>query len=149
DTAITLFSSAERNAFGGNRFADNWSDVILSGRDAGTAWSIDGRGNSWDRYRGFDFDGDAIGDTPHPILGAFERVESANPAARLSLRSPAAAGLELAARLGGQPSSDAVDRHPLIEAARHHPRTIRPGLTLLLIGAAAMTIHTRRRRCSP
>jgi len=62
DTALTLFSSAEGNAFGGNRFENNWSDVVLSGRDSKTRWSIDGRGNSWARYRGFDFDGDGISD---------------------------------------------------------------------------------------
>lgn len=113
DTAVTLFSSAEHNAFGGNRFVDNWSDVVLSGRDSGTAWSIDGRGNFWDRYRGFDFDGDGIGEAPHPVVGAFERIEGSNPAARLFLQSPAAAGLELAARLSGTPARDAIDDHPL------------------------------------
>src|SRR5262249_40556619 len=40
DTAVTLFSSAERNAFGANAFIDNWSDVVLSGRDSGTLWTI-------------------------------------------------------------------------------------------------------------
>jgi len=99
DTAVTLFSGAERNRFGGNRFAANWSDVVLSGRDSATEWSIDGRGNSWSRYRGFDFDGDGRGDAPHPVVGAFERLEGANPGVRLFLQSPAAAGLELAARM--------------------------------------------------
>ena len=114
---MTLFSSAERNRFGGNRFVDNWSDVVVSGTDAGTEWSVGGRGNYWDRYRGFDFDGDGIGDRPHLLVGVFERLESANPAARLFLRSPAAAGLELAAQLSGRVASDAIDRHPLVRAA--------------------------------
>jgi nitrous oxidase accessory protein len=151
DTAIALFSSAERNAFGGNRFADNWSDVVLSGRDSGTAWSIEGRGNIWDRYRGFDFDGDGIGEAPHPVVGAFERIESANAAARLFLRSPAAAGLELAARFSGQPPRDAVDDRPAVDATRRDRRSAGPGLTVLLAGAVAMTIsvlNTRRRQCS-
>ena len=86
----------------GNQFVDNWSDLVLSGRDSGTRWTVDGRGNYWSRYRGFDFDGDGIGDAPHPLDGAFERLEGANPAARLFLQSPAAAGLELAARLSGR-----------------------------------------------
>ena len=85
---MTLFSSAEHNAFGGNQFVDNWSDLVLSGRDSGTRWTIDGRGNYWSRYRGFDFDGDGIGDTPHPLVGAFERLEGATPAARIFLQSP-------------------------------------------------------------
>jgi nitrous oxidase accessory protein len=114
DTAVTLFSSAESNRFGGNAFVDNWSDVVLSGRDSMTRWSIDGRGNYWSRYRGFDFDGDGIGDRPHPIVGAFERLEGANAAARLFLQSPAAAGLELAERLMNRPAADAVDEYPLV-----------------------------------
>lgn len=117
DTAATLFSSAEQNAFTGNRFAGNWSDVVLSGRDAGTRWSVDGRGNAWSRYRGFDFDGDGVGDTSHPVVGAFERIEGANPAVRMFLQSPAAAGLELAAQLTAPTSTDAVDDKPLVMRA--------------------------------
>jgi nitrous oxidase accessory protein len=130
DTAVTLFSSAERNAFGGNQFVDNWSDLVLSGRDSGTRWTIDGRGNYWSRYRGFDFDGDGIGDTPHPLVGAFERLEGTTPAARIFLQSPAAAGLELAARMGGRAADDATDDRPLVRrAARRDPaaaRTLHP-----------------------
>jgi nitrous oxidase accessory protein len=114
DTAVTLFSSAEQNVFGGNEFVDNWSDVVLSGRDSGTRWSFEGRGNYWSRYSGFDFDDDGIGEAAHPLVGAFERLEGANSAARIFLQSPAAAGLELAARLGGGTADDATDDRPLV-----------------------------------
>jgi nitrous oxidase accessory protein len=117
DTAVTIFSSAERNQFGGNEFVDNWSDVVMSGRDSETEWSIEGRGNYWSGYRGFDFDGDGIGDAPHALVGAFERIEGMNPSARLFLHSPAAAGLALAARMTGHTAADAVDRHPLMKRA--------------------------------
>jgi nitrous oxidase accessory protein len=118
DTAATLFSSAEQNVFSGNQFIDNWSDLVLSGRDSGTHWSADGRGNYWSRYRGFDFDGDGIGEAPHPLVGAFERLEGANPAARIFLQSPAAAGLELAARLSGLAATDAIDDRPVTQPSR-------------------------------
>jgi nitrous oxidase accessory protein len=136
DTAVTLFSSAERNAFGGNQFADNWSDVVVSGRDSGTQWTIDGRGNYWSRYRGFDFDGDGIGDAPHPLLGAFERLEGANAAARIFLQSPAAAGLELAARLTNRVADDAIDDRPLVLARQQADRT--GGRTAHPIAAGSM-----------
>ena len=150
DTAATLFSSAEQNVFSGNQFVDNWSDLVLSGRDSGTRWTADGRGNYWSRYRGFDFDGDGIGDAPHPIVGAFERLEGTNPAARIFLQSPAAAGLELAARLSGRTAADAVDDHPLVRGP--HPAPSRPwrpaaglaGIAALIIVAGAM----RYTRCS-
>lgn len=137
DTAATLFSSAERNAFTANRFTGNWSDVVLSGRDAGTRWSVDGRGNVWSRYRGFDFDGDGVGESPHPIQGAFERIEGSSPAARIFLQSPAAAGLELAARLGAQPSGDAVDDKPLVPHRDGGSTRTRQAALLLVVGAAA------------
>jgi len=150
DTAVTIFSSAERNRFGGNEFVDNWSDVVLSGRDSGTAWSVDGRGNFWSRYRGFDFDGDGIGDAPHPLVGAFERIEGANAAARLFLQSPAAAGLELAARMSGAAPADAIDPRPL---ARRPPQSATgdsrrsPWSWLALAAATTMIGAVWRVRC--
>jgi nitrous oxidase accessory protein len=139
DTAATLFSSAEQNVFSGNQFIDNWSDLVLSGRDSGTRWSADGRGNYWSRYRGFDFDGDGIGEAPHPLVGAFERLEGANPAARIFLQSPAAAGLELAARLSGLAATDAIDDRPLVRQSRPAPPgSAGPGAGI--VGVAALFI---------
>ncbi|HJZ74313.1 MAG TPA: nitrous oxide reductase family maturation protein NosD [Vicinamibacterales bacterium] len=135
DTAVTLFSSAERNAFGDNEFVDNWSDVVLSGADSGTRWSIGGRGNYWTRYRGFDFDGDGLGDSSHPVVGAFERLEGRNAAARIFLHSPAAAGLEMAARLGGTLRADATDDRPI---ARRPPQSEDPARRRAQPAAAAL-----------
>jgi nitrous oxidase accessory protein len=146
DTAVTLFSSAERNQFGGNAFRDNWSDLVVNGRDSGTAWTIDGRGNYWSRYRGFDFDGDGIGDSAHGALGAFERVEGLNPAARIFLHSPAAAGLEIAARLSALRSDDAVDPRPLV-AALPDPmseRTTRRTPAWIVLAAAGIAVVVTR-----
>jgi nitrous oxidase accessory protein len=151
DTAVTLFSSAEHNRFGGNQFVDNWSDVVVSGGDAGTEWTIDGKGNYWSRYGGFDFDGDGVGDAPHPLVGAFERLEAANPTARLFLRSPAAAGLELAARLSGRSAPDAVDRRPLARAPWQPPAETPPAhgnrSPWWLVGGVAALVAFRRKRC--
>jgi nitrous oxidase accessory protein len=159
DTAVTLFSSAEQNAFGGNAFDGNWSDVVLSGRDSGTRWSIDGRGNRWHRYRGFDFDGDGIGEAPHAPVGAFERLEGMNPAARLFLQSPAAAGLALAARMSGRVSAGAVDLRPLARPPSR-PGGVEPpakrsagwwlALPLLMCAAGvARYVDVRPRRTGP
>ena len=146
DTAITLFSSAEANVFGGNRFVGNWSDVLISGRDSGTRWSIDGRGNAWDRYEGFDFDGDGLGDSPHRVVGAFERVEGNNPTTRLFLRSPAAIGLELAAKLGAD-AADAVDPRPL--AMQSNPLSSRGLFAAGVVFIAAIgCLCARRSSCS-
>jgi nitrous oxidase accessory protein len=145
DTAVTLFSSAEQNGFSGNRFEGNWSDLVLSGRDSSNRWSIDGRGNYWGRYRGFDFDGDGVGDVPHPLLGAFERIEGNNAAARLFLLSPAAAGLELAARLSGQVALDTVDAQPLVASRSARRGVVSPLVWPAALIALASVARVRRR----
>ena len=147
DTALAISSSAEGNEFGDNRFDDNWSDVVLSGRDSRIRWSIDGRGNTWGRYRGFDFDGDGIGETPHPVVGAFERLEGANAAARLFLQSPAAAGLDLAARLSGDVPFDALDAKPLIGTRPRSDRRSGIPLATLCAAAACALVYIGRSPC--
>lgn len=112
DTAVTLFASSEGNTFTLNVFDENWSDVVVSGRGAGTEWSAGGKGNWWGGYRGFDFDGDGVGESPHPIVGAFEQLEGRQPVTRLFLQSPAARALALAAGLAA-PDSRETDRAPL------------------------------------
>ncbi len=118
DVAIRLLASAERNTFSANEFAQNWSDVVESGRDSTNAWSVAGVGNRWSRYNGFDFDGDGIGESPHSLLRPFERIEGANELARLYLQSPAAGALDLAARSVPAAAGASSDDHPLTGAPR-------------------------------
>jgi nitrous oxidase accessory protein len=113
DTALLLFSSAENNTFTENDFRDNLSGLVVSGNASSNRFAESGRGNRWDGYRGFDFDGDGVGDSPHPLLGAFEKLEGNNPAIRLFLQSPAAGALELAARAIPPARDDATDPSPL------------------------------------
>jgi len=109
--------------------------------------SFDGRGNYWSRYRGFDFDGDGIGETPHPVVGAFERLEGANAAARLFLQSPAAAGLDLAARLSGDVPFDALDAKPLIGTRPRSDRRSGIPLATLCAAAACALVYIGRSPC--
>jgi len=109
DVGIQLFPSAEENVFAGNVVESNLSALVLSGSTTTTRFEEGGRGNFWSGYGGFDFDGDGVGEAAHPVLGAFEKLEGNNPAARLFLQSPAAAALELAARAlpaSGRPIAD-------------------------------------------
>lgn len=139
DTGLMLFASAEQNVFTGNLFDANWSDVVLSGRGATTQWSRGGRGNQWSGYRGFDFDGDGVGESAHPLLTPFAAIEGANPIARLFLGTPASAGLELAARAGLTPGLGDSDPHPVVTAAGGRKTETAPagqmagGVTLTLL----------------
>jgi nitrous oxidase accessory protein len=149
DTAIRLLSSAEQNVFSGNEFDGNWSDAVISGGPSGTRWSANGRGNRWSRYRGFDFDGDGVGEAPHPILGSFARLEGTNPGVRLFLQSPAAAALDLASHLAPGSRADAIDPAPLVtkRSAGAEGRGAGVGaLFALALPAVMLTLAHRRRR---
>jgi nitrous oxidase accessory protein len=149
DVGLQLFPSAEENVFSGNRFRDNLSHVVSAGPRSSTRWSENGRGNFWSGYRGFDFDGDGVGEEPHPLLGAFERIEGASPAVRLFLRSPGAAALELASESTAKPEPGMSDPNPLVPAfAQGRPR--RAGGSLLggaaMLAGAASFFATRKAR---
>lgn len=145
DLAIRLAASAESNVFSRNQFSGNWSDIVASGRGSSTRWEIDGAGNTWSAYAGFDFDADGIGDTPHPLSGPFERIEGRNAMARLFLQSPAADALALVARMS--PALEGlVDLHPLVVPASS---SINSASWMLGIGLlASLTRGLWRRTCS-
>jgi nitrous oxidase accessory protein len=147
DTAVSLFSSAEQNVFTSNVFDGNWSDVVVSGGGSDTRWSENGRGNQWSRYRGFDFDGDGVGDSPHSLLGVFEKLEGHQPAVRLFLHSPSAHALELAARLGTTSRRQVSDPFPLTAraSAGEGERPVRPRILSLLVMTAAGLCFTGSR----
>jgi nitrous oxidase accessory protein len=79
-------------------------------------WSRDGRGNLWDRYRGYDADRDGIGDVPFVLDDAIDALLQKNPSVQAFLHTPAHLAIEAAARMFPvyrQPPV-LVDRHPLM-----------------------------------
>ena len=102
----------------GNRITDNLTDVRPLGRQlaASMKWSKDGRGNAWGQYRGYDANGDGIGDVPHRIEDAMDALIRRNPTTQAFLYTPAHLALEAGARmfpLLRQPAL-VVDEFPLI-----------------------------------
>ena len=85
----------------GNRIAENLSDVRPLGRQlsSGMRWTREGRGNSWGQYRGYDADGDGIGDVPHRVEDAMDALIRRNPLIQAFLYTPAHLALEAAARM--------------------------------------------------
>ncbi|RPI57618.1 MAG: nitrous oxide reductase family maturation protein NosD [Acidobacteria bacterium] len=145
DVAVRLQASAERNTFSRNRFHQNWSDVVESGGGSTTLWSHDGTGNAWGRYAGFDFDGDGIGESAHPLLRPFERIEGTNEIARLYLQSPAAGALDLVARSAVQKDTASADPHPIAKNGsgnlfRGTPSKKVPGTVFWLTAAAVVLL---------
>ena len=105
----------------GNRIAENLSDVRPLGRQlsAGMRWTVDGRGNSWGQYRGYDADGDGIGDLPFRVGDAADALLRRNSLIQAFLYTPAHLALEAGARmfpLYSQPPI-VVDDRPLISTS--------------------------------
>jgi nitrous oxidase accessory protein len=100
EVGLALQSTA-RLTLTGNRIAENLADVRPLGRTLapGMRWSRDGRGNSWGQYRGFDADGDGIGDVPHRVEDAMDALIRRNPLIQALLYTPAHLALEAAARM--------------------------------------------------
>ncbi|HYK88892.1 MAG TPA: nitrous oxide reductase family maturation protein NosD, partial [Acidobacteriota bacterium] len=115
DVALQMFSSADENVFTCNNFVQNLSPLQLIGRSSTTRWSMDGRGNYWSDYDGYDLNGDGIGDVPHRIQNLFEYMEGNHPRLRLYLESPSAHALALAEKAFPiVQMSREVDRAPLM-----------------------------------
>ncbi len=98
DLAIQLNGGCDANRFSGNNFLDNLSELLLDVSDRETQWADENGGNHWSRYRGYDLDGDGIGDVPFGIQNVFQILESRVPEVRFYLLSPAAEVLRAAER---------------------------------------------------
>lgn len=100
DIGVGFLPNVTRNRFSENTFLDNIEQVAVlgSGTLRGNAFEVDGRGNFWSDYQGFDLDGDGIGESPYRSQAFFENLIDREPRMRLFLFSPAQHALEMAAR---------------------------------------------------
>lgn len=118
DSALALQPSTERNTFAGNSFRDNQQPISILGGGTlkGNSWSEAGRGNYWSDYRGFDADGDGIGDLPYRAESLAAELMDRLPVLRLFQIGPAAVALEFAARAFPvlQPTPKLIDPAPLL-----------------------------------
>lgn len=90
--AVKIMANSEQNIFSENDFLRNTFDVSTNSRQSYSTF----RGNYWDRYGGYDLDGDGVGDVPFRPVRLFSiLVEQIEPALIL-LRSPFVALLDAA-----------------------------------------------------
>ncbi|MDH4069059.1 MAG: nitrous oxide reductase family maturation protein NosD [Ignavibacteria bacterium] len=116
--ALQMFQNSTSNTFTENDFIENLSPLTIVGKSTGSIWSVQGRGNYWSSYDGYDLDGDGTGDVPMKIQNIFEYLEGQTPGVRLYLYSPASQALAVAANsFPILDTSGEVDPHPLMRPA--------------------------------
>lgn len=84
-----------------NRVADNLKDIEKLGEhiSSTTHWSENGRGNQWANYRGYDADGDLLGDQPYIVKSGLDHLTDERNPLRIFLHTPAHRALENMIRL--------------------------------------------------
>ncbi len=88
EIGIHFTAGSERNAFSGNAFIGNQTQVKYVGtRDV--EWSDERAGNYWSDHAAFDLDGDGIADKPYHPNDLVDQVVWRHPMALLLLNSPA------------------------------------------------------------
>ncbi len=97
DVAMYFYGEKGGHIVHGNRFTGNITTIAVSA--ASSALDNDWRGNYWDNYRGFDRNGDGIGDTPHNIFLYSDRLWMDRPMARFFRASPVLEMVDFVERL--------------------------------------------------
>lgn len=116
DVALELFASASGNRFSRNNFIKNLSPIKLVGKSTTTEWSVNGTGNYWSEYTGYDLDSDGRGDVPFKIQNLFEHLEGNYPRLRIYFDSPSAQVVASAeASFPVLELSREIDPHPLMK----------------------------------
>ena len=77
EVAVLMHSSEKRNAFRGNQFVSNHSQLQVEG--GGNALGVEWEGNSFDDYAGYDMDRDGFGDIPYELRRLSSQLESSYP----------------------------------------------------------------------
>jgi nitrous oxidase accessory protein len=150
----------KRNIFSGNAFIDNTEQVGVSGSGefSGNEWSMDGVGNYWSDFAGYDADGNGVGDVSYRVDDLYNTLTDKHPNLQFYQDTPAAKAIALAAEMFPvlKPRPILEDEFPLTERpVMASVRTDTSGTTALafvsvamVIGAAAAVVIPSRRRRS-
>lgn len=87
DTGISMAMGGEANRLWHNRILANQTQVKYVG-EAQLEWSYQGQGNYWSEYRGWDANGDGVGDVTHRPNDSLDKLFWLYPEAKLLMESP-------------------------------------------------------------
>ncbi len=113
ETGLSVLPSARGNLFQDNSFLENGEQVSVEGL-SGTMTTNTWNANYWSDYRGYDGDGDGIGDLPYQPARLFERLADRNSALRLFGGNPSTTAIDFASQVFPifQPRPKLVDQAP-------------------------------------
>ncbi len=157
ETGVLFTPSVQGNYFSANAFVDNREQVETTGGGVfeGNFWTIDGVGNYWDDFGGYDADGDGRGDIPYKVDDLYSALTDRHPEITFFADTPAAQAIDLTARLFPtlRPAPKVVDDAPLVEMPTMAPpvpgaRAPHPGgliaVSLMMLGMAALLVVASR-----
>ncbi len=159
DIGVNFLPSVRNNQFTNNSFIENEEQVgFTSGGNLveSNVWTVNGRGNYWSDYAGYDVAGDGLGDIPYKSEKLFEEIVSRQPELRLFLYSPAVAAVDFAAKAFPlvRPRPKLEDTEPLMapDVPTDVPALPQPsragglgsGLALLFLAAVIMLLPRLR-----
>ncbi|MEZ5175430.1 MAG: nitrous oxide reductase family maturation protein NosD [Acidimicrobiia bacterium] len=160
-TGLLFHPSVSRNEMTMNTFIDNTEQVGVTGTGnfTGNDWSVDGMGNYWSDFAGFDAEADGVGDIPYRGQDLYNSITDDHPELVFFQETPAAKAISLAATMFPvlRPKPLFQDDHPLVDRPPLAPISISaPGSTgralvavsilMLAVGAVAVAFPSRRRR---
>lgn len=117
---IHLTAGSEDNRISGNAFVGNQQQVKYVATRT-QEWSVDGRGNYWSDYLGWDRDDDGLGDVAYEPNDNVDRLLWMYPQVRLLMNSPSIEVLRWVQRAFPVVRSPGVqDSHPLMRLPTEH-----------------------------